>query len=73
VLARRLALGVRSHRKVSLAFPIAVTTERLLGVNFIEYFAAHIRNSNTRRAHFHAVLEFSRWCEVQNFTRDRRY
>ncbi|HXN45179.1 MAG TPA: phage integrase N-terminal SAM-like domain-containing protein [Bryobacteraceae bacterium] len=35
---------------------------------FIEYFAANIRNPNTRRAYFHAVLEFSRWCEAQNFT-----
>jgi hypothetical protein len=26
---------------------------------FIEYFAANIRNPNTRRAYFHAVLEFS--------------
>src|SRR6202140_4422244 len=35
---------------------------------FIEYFAAHIRNPNTRRAYFHAVLEFSSWCEAQKFT-----
>ena len=35
---------------------------------FLEFFAAQIRNSNTRRAYFHAVLEFSAWCESQNFT-----
>jgi site-specific recombinase XerD len=35
---------------------------------FIEYFAANIRNPNTRRAYFHAVLEFSSWCEAQNLT-----
>ena len=35
---------------------------------FLEFFAAQIRNSNTRRAYFHAVLEFSAWCEAQNFT-----
>jgi hypothetical protein len=35
---------------------------------FIEYFAANIRNSNTRRAYFHAALEFSSWCEAQNLT-----
>ncbi|MGH8254657.1 MAG: tyrosine-type recombinase/integrase [Steroidobacteraceae bacterium] len=35
---------------------------------FVEYFAANIRNPNTRRAYFHAVLEFSSWCEAQNFT-----
>jgi site-specific recombinase XerD len=35
---------------------------------FIEYFAANIRNPNTRRAYFHAVLRFSAWCEAQNYT-----
>jgi len=35
---------------------------------FIEYFAANIRNPNTRRAYFRAVLAFSSWCEAQNFT-----
>ena len=35
---------------------------------FIEYFAANIRNPNTRRAYFRAVLDFSSWCEAQNFT-----
>ena len=32
---------------------------------FIEYFAAHIRNPNTRRAYLHAVREFARWCTLQ--------
>jgi hypothetical protein len=35
---------------------------------FIEYFATNIRNPNSCRAYFHAVLEFSSWCEPQNFT-----
>jgi len=35
---------------------------------FIEYFAAHIRNLNTRRAYFRAVLDFSSWCEAQGLT-----
>ncbi|MGC2460451.1 MAG: site-specific integrase [Steroidobacteraceae bacterium] len=43
--------------------PTAQAAKRL-----IEYFAANIRNPNTRRAYFHAVLEFSSWCEAQNFT-----
>jgi site-specific recombinase XerD len=29
---------------------------------FIEYFAANIRNVNTRRAYLHAVREFAAWC-----------
>ena len=35
---------------------------------FLEFFAAQIRNPNTRRAYFHAVLEFSSWCDTQKFT-----
>jgi site-specific recombinase XerD len=34
---------------------------------FIEYFAAHIRNPNTRRAYLHAVREFADWCTLQRF------
>jgi site-specific recombinase XerC len=34
---------------------------------FIEYFAAHIRNPNTRRAYLHAVREFADWCTQQRF------
>lgn len=33
---------------------------------FLEYFAANIRNANTRRAYVRAVLTFSTWCEAQN-------
>ena len=34
---------------------------------FIEYFAANIRNVNTRRAYLHAVREFADWCALQRF------
>jgi site-specific recombinase XerD len=34
---------------------------------FIEYFAANIRNANTRRAYLHAVREFADWCAQQRF------
>ncbi|WP_169974014.1 tyrosine-type recombinase/integrase [Tautonia rosea] len=30
---------------------------------FAEYFTAHIRNANTRRAYFRNALAFLRWCE----------
>ena len=36
---------------------------------FIEYFAANIRNLNTRRAYLHAVREFAGWCALQGFQR----
>jgi site-specific recombinase XerD len=56
--------GVRSTATVpALYAPTAQAAKR-----FIEYFAANIRNPNTRRAYFHAVLEFSSWCEAQKFT-----
>src|SRR6202050_3432 len=56
--------GVGSTATVpALYAPTAQAAKR-----FIEYFAANIRNPNTRRAYFHAVLEFSSWCEAQNFT-----
>src|SRR5450759_4679640 len=34
---------------------------------FIEYFAANLRNVNTRRAYLHAVREFADWCALQGF------
>jgi site-specific recombinase XerD len=60
---------VRSNQAKALAWvprlfaPNAEATKR-----FVEYFAAHIRNPNTRRAYVRAILTFSRWCEAQNFT-----
>jgi site-specific recombinase XerD len=35
---------------------------------FIEYFAANIRNPNTRRAYLRAVVEFADWCSTRNLT-----
>jgi integrase/recombinase XerD len=36
--------------------------------SFWEYFTAHIRNPNTRRAYFHAVRRFSEWCQTRVLT-----
>jgi hypothetical protein len=33
------------------------------GVRFLEFFAANIRNPNTRRAYSRAVGDFLAWCE----------
>jgi site-specific recombinase XerD len=52
----------------SAAVPAPYAPTAQAAKRFIEYFAAHIGNPNTRRAYFHAVLEFSSWCETQNFT-----
>jgi site-specific recombinase XerD len=62
-LLRRSPSSAAAAAVPALYAPTAQAAKR-----FIEYFAAHIRNPNTRRAYFHAVLEFSRWCEAQNFT-----
>jgi hypothetical protein len=62
-LIRRSPSSAAAAAVPALYAPTAQAAKR-----FIEYFAAHIRNPNTRRAYFHAVLEFSRWCEAQNFT-----
>lgn len=35
---------------------------------FIEFFTAHIRNPNTRKAYAHAAQEFGTWCELNGFT-----
>ena len=35
---------------------------------FIEYFAANIRNPNTRRAYLRAVTEFADWCGARRIT-----
>jgi hypothetical protein len=32
-------------------------------IRFLEFFAARIRNPNTRRAYGRAVAEFMAWCE----------
>ena len=31
---------------------------------FVEFFAAHIRNSNTRNAYAHATRRFFAWCPL---------
>ena len=36
---------------------------------FIEYFAAHIRNPNTRRAYLRAVRDFADWCDAAAVSR----
>ena len=59
----RTVITQRHHVVPTLYAPTAQAAKR-----FIEYFAAHIRNPNTRRAYLRAVLYFSAWCESQNLT-----
>jgi len=53
------ALATRIQTQPTLFLPDAATAERFMG-----FFAAHIRNPNTRRAYYRAICAFSTWCEV---------
>jgi integrase/recombinase XerD len=50
------ALGRGNLPKIFLRSPDA-------GKRFWEFFTAHIRNRNTRKAYFVAAAQFSNWCE----------
>src|SRR5579863_7449920 len=50
------------------AIPVLYAPTAQAARRFIEYFAANIRNPNTRRAYFHAAREFAIWCEAQSLT-----
>jgi site-specific recombinase XerD len=66
-----LAMNGRPLRLISNAMrttvPALYAPTPQAAKRFIEYFAANIRNMNTRRAYFHAVLEFAGWCEAQEY------
>jgi integrase/recombinase XerD len=49
-----------------LPAPIARAGEQAAW-RFIEFFAANIRNKNTRAAYAHAVTQFFDWCESKRF------
>src|SRR5262245_51755028 len=51
-----------------LPIPIAAAGDRARW-RFIEFFAANIRNLNTRRAYARAVRNFFEWCEQYRITR----
>jgi site-specific recombinase XerD len=62
ILIRRSASGANLAAVPALYAPNPEAAKR-----FIEYFAANIRNVNTRRAYLHAVREFGGWCALQGF------
>ena len=46
------------------ALPALITAAgNRAGIRFLEFFAANIRNTNTRQAYAHAVAVFLTWCE----------
>ena len=62
------ALAGALDRTARAAVPTLYAPTPEAAKRFIEYFAAHIRNPNTRRAYLHAVREFADWCALQRFT-----
>ena len=60
---------VRSSEEGLLPVPAIVEVAGpAAGRRFLEFFAAHIRNRNTRRAYARAVGDFLQWCEHGGLT-----
>jgi hypothetical protein len=74
---RRMGMGKELTRTgnagLHKALPALYAPTARAAKRFIEYFAANIRNPNTRRAYLHAVLEFSAWCGRAEPHGDPRY
>ena len=65
----RRAPDIRPEHPTTLAgVPALFAPTQKAAKRFLEYFAANIRNSNTRRAYVRAVLTFAAWCEAQDLT-----
>lgn len=63
------ALPVRLSSVAALAAVPALFAPRPEAAKrFIEFFAAQIRNANTRKAYFRAVSRFAAWCETNGLT-----
>src|ERR1700735_4649719 len=58
---RQLAAVGAGHGKLPKIFLRSPESGR----RFWEFFTAHIRNRNTRKAYFVAVGGFSKWCEAR--------
>lgn len=53
---------------VALPLPALFRPTADAGKRFVEFFAAHIRNPNTRKAYARAATEFAAWCEEADLT-----
>ena len=66
--SKRLQPITRSGWAAPPSVPTLYAPSSQAAKRFIEYFAANIRNPNTRRAYLRAVIGFSDWCEAQTLT-----
>jgi site-specific recombinase XerC len=55
-----------------LPVPALFAASDQVGMRFIEFFTANIRNPNTRRAYYNATCRFASWCEARGFGDLRR-
>jgi site-specific recombinase XerD len=74
---RQIATGFTT-RKITSSITESAAVPRLIEQagadakrHFVEFFAAHIRNTNTRLAYLRAVRRFSDWCEASNWKLER--
>jgi site-specific recombinase XerC len=55
----------RRHPAIRHTLPILASEPATSRQRFLEFFAAQIRNPNTRRSYIKAAVEFLGWCEVR--------
>jgi hypothetical protein len=66
VAALRLPGQLRQGSSILATVPVLYARSERAARRFLEYFAASIRNSNTRRAYLRAVIDFATWCAARN-------
>ena len=64
ISGRQLAAVGAGHGNVPKIFLSSADA----GKRFWEFFTAHIRNRNTRKAYFVAAAQFSEWCEARKLS-----
>jgi integrase/recombinase XerD len=55
--------GPADLAQLDVRLPAVFLTDAKASERFWEFFAANIRNKNTRRAYYKAACRFSDWCE----------
>jgi len=61
----------RGLATLSANAPAVFLADHKTAERFFEFFTAHIRNKNTRRAYYKAVCRFSAWCEEKGLSLGR--
>lgn len=60
-----MTLAVVGVKSGSLGLPALFVPDQRAARRFVEFFTAHIRNGNTRKAYTRSAAEFAAWCEQQ--------